>query len=56
MLQKASVPYEKIDAEENAQLAKQYGIKQAPSLVVVHGDGYDKYVNASNIKSYISGI
>lgn len=41
-----------IDAEENMELAVKYGVMQAPTLVVVNGDDYKKYVNASNIKKY----
>ncbi|MBE5846135.1 MAG: ribonucleoside triphosphate reductase [Lachnospiraceae bacterium] len=41
-----------IDAEENLELASRYGVMQAPTLVVVNGDSYKKYVNASNIKKY----
>ena len=41
-----------IDAEENMELASKYGIMQAPTLVVVNGDSYEKYVNASNIKKF----
>ena len=41
-----------IDAEENMELVQRYGIMQAPTLVVVNGDHFKKYVNASNIKKY----
>ena len=41
-----------IDAEENVELATRYGVMQAPTLVVVNGDEYTKYANASNIKKY----
>lgn len=41
-----------IDAEENAELAKRYGVMQAPTLVVVNGDDVKKYANASNIRKY----
>ncbi len=44
--------YVLIDAEENMELAAKYGVMQAPTLVVVNGDEYKKYVNASNIKKY----
>lgn len=44
--------YVLIDAEENMELAKRYGVMQAPTLVVVNGGDYTKYVNASNIKKY----
>lgn len=42
-----------IDAEENPELVKKYGIMQAPTLVVVDGARTKKYVNASNIKKYV---
>lgn len=45
--------YVPIDAEENIELANRYGVMQAPTLVVVNGDHYKKYVNASNIKKYV---
>ena len=41
-----------VDAEENAELVARYGVMQAPTLVVVNGDSYRKYANASNIKRY----
>ncbi len=45
-----------VDAEENAELVARYGVMQAPTLVVVNGDSYKKYVNASNIKRYAESI
>lgn len=42
-----------VDAEENVELVARYGVMQAPTLVVVDGDSYRKYVNASNIKRYV---
>ncbi len=44
--------YVLIDAEENIELARKYGIMQAPTLVEVNGDSYKKYANVSNIKKY----
>ncbi|MCR4740668.1 MAG: ribonucleoside triphosphate reductase [Lachnospiraceae bacterium] len=41
-----------IDAEENSELARKYGVMQAPTLVVINGDEVRKYANASNIKKY----
>ena len=41
-----------VDAEEEAALAQQYKVMQAPTFVVVDKDGVHKYVNASNIKKY----
>ncbi len=48
----AGEKYVVIDAEENAELVSRYKIMQAPTLVVVNGDSFTKYVNASNIKKY----
>ena len=48
--------YEIIDAEENMDMAVQFGVMQAPTLVVVKGDEYKKYVNASNIKKYADSM
>lgn len=46
------INYLLIDAEENMELATKYGVMQAPTLVVVHGDQVKKYVNASRIKQF----
>ena len=46
------VEYVLIDAEENMELAQQYGVMQAPTLVVAEGEHAKKYVNVSNIKKY----
>ncbi|SHI57523.1 ribonucleoside triphosphate reductase [Parasporobacterium paucivorans] len=46
--------YELVDAEENLEMVNRFGIMQAPTLVVLEGDEAYKYVNASNIKKYIT--
>ena len=46
------INYLLIDAEENMELAAKYGVMQAPTLVVVQGDQFKKYVNASRIKQF----
>ncbi len=48
----ADLPYVVVDAEENTELAREYGIMQAPTLIVVKDGQYKKYANASNIKRY----
>ena len=45
--------YTVIDAEENQEMVSQYGIMQAPTLVVIQDGNVQKYVNASNIKRYV---
>ena len=45
-----------IDAEKQPELARKYGIMQAPTLVIKDGDNIKKYVNASNIRKYTEEI
>ncbi len=47
-----SFDYETIDAEENEELVRKFGIMQAPTLIVIHGDEVQKYANASSIKGF----
>ena len=42
-----------IDAEENPDMARAFGIMQAPTLVITDGEHTKKYVNASNIQKYV---
>jgi metallophosphoesterase superfamily enzyme len=55
-LEKANLPYEFIDAEEMTDMTKEYGIKKAPTLVVVNGDKKENIENVSNIKKYLEGL
>ena len=56
LLDKAGIDYEVVDAEENAELTKEYGVKKAPTLIVPMADGLKAYENASNIKGYIESV
>ncbi|MDE7478364.1 MAG: ribonucleoside triphosphate reductase [Lachnospiraceae bacterium] len=47
-----NVDYTIVDAEENMELAVKYGVRQAPTLVIVAGQSEQKYVNVSNIRKY----
>lgn len=51
-LDKAGISYKKLLAEENPELAKQYEVTQAPTLIVIDGDKAEKIVNLSNIRAY----
>ncbi|MCI8590289.1 MAG: ribonucleoside triphosphate reductase [Clostridiales bacterium] len=51
-LDKAGVDYQIIDANENAALAEQFDIRQAPTLVVANGEDFTAYAGASNIKKF----
>ena len=53
-LDKAGFAYEKLMAEENADLAIKYGVKQAPTLVLVSGAGFEKFAGAGAIKQFLS--
>jgi ribonucleoside-triphosphate reductase len=55
-LEESGADFEIVDAEENAELSKQYGVKQAPTLVAVNGGAAEKIVNASNIKKFAASI
>ncbi|MBQ3824462.1 MAG: ribonucleoside triphosphate reductase, partial [Clostridia bacterium] len=52
-LEKAGFAYEKIYATEQPDLAKQFGVKQAPTLVVVKGGEAAKYAGVSDIKRFL---
>ena len=52
MLDKAGVPYENIDANENAEMTKEFGVMSAPTLAVVRGNDVRLIQNASNIKAF----
>jgi len=52
MLDQAHVEYEKIDAEESMDLVEKYGVRQAPTLIVLGKDGIKKLTNTSEIKKY----
>ena len=53
VLDKAGVSYEKLLANENAELATKLGVKQAPTLVIVKDGGVAKYHGVSDIKKLV---
>ena len=53
MLDKAGIPYQKIDAEADVALTRRHNVQQAPTLVYVHGGEATNITNASNIKAFI---
>jgi len=53
LLKKAKKDYEWINAEENPEIAKKVGVKQAPTLAVFTGNKIELIKNVSNIKKYI---
>jgi ribonucleoside-triphosphate reductase len=55
LLDKAGINYRTLNADEEAELVKEYGIKQAPTLVVLKDGGFEKYRGVSDIKGWLMG-
>ena len=53
-LDKAGFEYEKLMAEEHADLARSYGVKQAPTLVITDGKDFEKFAGAGAIKTFLN--
>lgn len=53
LLERAGIAFEKIYVEDNEELAKALGLRQAPTLIDVRGGAVEKYVNVVAIKGYI---
>ena len=51
-LEKANISYEVVDAGENEELVRKYGVMQAPTLIVIKKEGVQKLANASNIRAF----
>jgi len=56
LLTKAGVAYEKRIAEENLELCREYGIKGAPTLVIISGDAHSNYYSVPEIKKYLASL
>jgi len=54
-LEKAGISYHLMDVNEHLDLVNEYGIQQAPTLIVRRGNQVEKLVNASNIKRFAVG-
>ena len=55
LLDKAGVAYTPLNANENKELVNQYGVKQAPTLVLIEGDGFTSFRGVSDIKGWLMG-
>ena len=53
ILDKAGIEYEPLNANEEKDLVAKYGIKQAPTLVLVNGESFEKYRGVSDIKGWL---
>lgn len=52
-LEKAGVAYEKMNAADHPDLVKQFGVTQAPTLIVTSSEGFTKYAGAGAIRKYL---
>ena len=55
-LDKAGIAYEKVYAEESPELAEEYGITQAPTLIVIRDGAAEKIANVSNIRKFTETV
>ncbi len=53
-LDKAGVAYQKILANEQPDMAEKFGIRQAPTLVIVKDGGITKFAGVSEIKKFLN--
>jgi ribonucleoside-triphosphate reductase len=56
ILDKAEISRKEIDAGENLELAKRYGVTQAPTLVELSNDGFILYESVPAIKAFTERI
>ena len=54
ILDKEGIEYEKLFVEDNEELARGYGLKQAPTLVVKSAQGTAKFVEIAGVKDFIA--
>lgn len=52
VLNRAGIPFDVVLAEENKKMALDFGIMQAPTVVVIEGDEIRKHTGVSEIKAY----
>ncbi len=53
-LDKANFKYEKLLANEHVDMVEQFGIKQAPTLVVINNGEVSKFTGVSDIKKFLN--
>ena len=53
LLEKAGVSFTALNANEEKELVEKFGIKQAPTLVLVNGESFEKFRGVSDIKGWL---
>ena len=55
-LDRAGLLYDVVIANEEPELTRKYGVRQAPTLVAISGETAEKVVNVSNIRRFIDEL
>ena len=55
-MDKLGMVYEKVYANEHIDMAKEFGARQAPTLVIVSDGAIEKYAGLPEIKKYLAGL
>lgn len=56
LFDKAGFAYEKIIADDHLELAKQYGVKGSPTLVITDGVNTERYYDVPEIKKFLASV
>ena len=55
-MDKLGMVYEKVYANEHIDMAKEFGVRQAPTLVIVSDGAIEKYAGLPEIRKYLAGL
>ena len=53
LLDRAGISYSTLNANEEKDLVAKFGVRQAPTLILVHDGGFEKYRGVSDIKGWL---
>ena len=53
LLEKANVSFTALNANKERELVEKYGVRGAPTLVIIKDDGFEKYRGVSEIKGWL---
>ncbi|MCR4711051.1 MAG: ribonucleoside triphosphate reductase, partial [Clostridia bacterium] len=53
LLDKAGIAYQALNANEEKELVEKFGVKQAPTLVLINEEGFEKFRGVSDIKGWL---
>ena len=53
LLDRAGISYQALNANEEKELVAKYEVKQAPTLVLLNENGFEKFRGVSDIKGWL---